>query len=243
MEIKGKHALVTGAGAGIGRASAIMLAQQGAKSLTLIDIDEEQLLSVARELVQIGSKVTSYAADLRDADCVQNLVCEITQRHDAIDIVFNNAGAMTGQALFIDQRADQLINTINLNLTAIIISSKLFIDHMRDTERPGVIINTSSTAALNPMPADPAFAAAKVGILRFCQSCRDLHETSNIRVVALCPGWTNTSSLPRGSEWLKPALRNIQLLEPEDIAKAVKNIIEDDGLAGDHVTVENPPRV
>lgn len=243
MEIKGKHILVTGAGDGIGRATSLMLARHGAASLTLIDIDEEKLLSTAGDSVALGTRVTSYGADLSDMDCVHNLYREIFTRHGNIDIVFNNAGSMTAKTPFPDQRIDQLIDVINLNLGAIVVGSKVAIDHMRETKHPGIIINTASTAALNPMPADPAFAAAKVGILRFCQSCRFLHETDGIRVVALCPGWTDTSMLPRDAEWLEPALKNLQLIQPEQIAEAVKDIIEDDSLAGDHVIIENQPRI
>ncbi len=243
MDIEGKHALVTGAGDGIGRATSLLLARHGAASLTLVDIDEDKLLTTAGAVVQLGAKVTSYAADLRDTDCVQNLYHEIFSRHGNLDILFNNAGSMTARAPFPEQSVDQLIGVINLNLNAIIIGSKVAIDHMQKAKHPGVIINTASTAALSPMPADPAFAAAKVGILRFCQSCRFLHDSDGIRVVALCPGWTDTAMLPRDAEWLQPVLQNVQLLQPDDIAATVKRIIEDDHLAGDHVIIENQPRV
>jgi NAD(P)-dependent dehydrogenase (short-subunit alcohol dehydrogenase family) len=104
-----------------------------------------------------------------------------------------------------------------------------------------VIINTSSIAAFGPMPADPAYAASKHGILAFSQSCKPLHEQFNIRVMAICPGIVDTAIVPKDAEWLAPALAAVKMLQPDDIARAVLEIIADETLAGDQVTVSNEP--
>ncbi len=239
MEIAGKSALVTGAGDGIGRASALMLAKGGADSLVLIDINEDNLLGVAKEVDALGSKVTTYAADLRDLETVKTLYFQIFEDHGVLDVVHNNAGIMAGLPVFPDQTIDRMADVINLNLIAMMAGSKIAIDFMRSAGRPGVIINTASTAAFGPMPADPAYASSKVGILRFCESCKPLHETDQIRVMAVCPGMVDTAIVPHEAEWLQPALAAMEMLQPDDIAQAVKQIIEDDSLAGEHIAVEN----
>lgn len=242
MDIQDKTALVTGAGDGIGRATALMLAESGVSSLILIDINEDNLLQVASEVVNFGAKATSYGADLRDVECVKTLYTQILKDHEQIDIVFNNAGIMAGLPVFPDQPIDRMVDVINLNLIAMMVGSKLTIDHWRSNKQTGVIINTASTAAFNPMPADPAYATSKVAILRFCESCAPLHESDNIRVMAVCPGMVDTAIVPFDAEWLQPALEAMEMLEPNDIAKAVKQIIEDDSLAGSHISVENKLR-
>jgi NAD(P)-dependent dehydrogenase (short-subunit alcohol dehydrogenase family) len=102
-----------------------------------------------------------------------------------------------------------------------------------------VIINTSSVSAFNTMPADPAYSASKHGILAFSQSCKPLHERFNIRVMAICPGITDTAIVPKDAPWLQPALQSVRILEPADIAREVCRIVEDDSLSGDYVVVQN----
>ena len=111
---------------------------------------------------------------------------------------------------------------------------------MRARQAAGVIVNTASTAAFGPMPADPAYSTSKAGILNFTQSCQPIAERFGIRVMAVCPGVTDTAIVPHDAEWLKPALAALKgMLKPSDIADAVKTCIEDDALAGDYITIQN----
>ncbi len=121
------------------------------------------------------------------------------------------------------------------------VGTRKAIELMRARNAPGVIVNTASVAAFGPMPADPAYSTSKAGILNFTQSCQPLHERFNIRVMAVCPGVVDTAIVPHDAEWLQPSLAAIKIMQPVDIANAVKGIIEDDTLAGDQVTVQNEP--
>jgi 3-oxoacyl-[acyl-carrier protein] reductase len=239
MEIKGKTAIVTGASAGIGRATAIMLAQKGASKIVLADIDEQGLARVAKEVAEAGAATTTHVADVSKWQNVVSLFEKADAETGGLDIVHNNAGIMTGLPDFPDTVMSKMVAVIEINLIAMMVGTRLAVEQMRRRGAPGVIINTSSVAAFSVMPADPAYAASKHGVLNFCQSCAPLAERFNIRVMAICPGITNTAIVPKDAPWLQPALQRVKILQPEDIAVEVCRIVEDDTLFGDQITVQN----
>lgn len=241
MDIADKNTLVTGAGQGIGEASALMLADSGATKVVIADINEENLNRVAETIRSKGSEAIVKVCDVSVMDNVIRLFEEAEVETGGLDIVHNNAGIMTGTPDFPDTIMAKMIAVIQVNLLAMMVGTRMAVELMRARSAPGVIINTASVAAFGPMPADPAYSSSKAGIVNFTQSCAPLAENFNIRVMAVCPGMVDTAIVPHEAEWLQPALAASKLLQPEDIADAVKNIIEDDSLAGDQVTVANDP--
>lgn len=242
MRIEGKNALVTGASAGIGRASALMLAQQGAKSIVLADIDAPGVERLAHDIEALGSKPLPEVVDLSDASGVSALFDRAERDSGGLDIIHNNAGIMGGPPEFPDDEIARMVKAIQINLIAMMIGTKKSIAFLRARGAPGVIINTSSTAAFGPLPKDPAYAASKRGILAYSESCKPLHDAFGIRVVPLCPAITDTAIVAREAEWLQSILQAIRMLEPEEIAAEVRRIIEDDSLSGDAVMVNNELR-
>ena len=241
MEIKGKNTLVTGAGQGIGEACAMMLSANGAAKVVLADINEANLNQVAEAVRATGAEAIIRVCDVSKPENVIQLFEEAEAETGGLDIVHNNAGIMTGEPDFPDTVMAKMIAVININLIAMMVGTRKAIEQMRARNAPGVIINTASVAAFGPMPADPAYSTSKAGILNFTQSCQPLHERFNIRVMAVCPGVVDTAIVPHDAEWLQPSLAAIKIMQPGDIANAVKGIIEDDTLAGDQVTVQNEP--
>ena len=241
MEIKGKNTLVTGAGQGIGEACAMMLAANGAAKVVLADVNEANLNQVAEAVRATGAEAIIKVCDVSKPENVIQLFEEAEADTGGLDIVHNNAGIMTGEPDFPDTVMEKMIAVININLIAMMVGTRKAIEQMRARNAPGVIINTASVAAFGPMPADPAYSTSKAGILNFTQSCQPLHERFNIRVMAVCPGVVDTAIVPHDAEWLQPSLAAIKIMQPGDIANAVKGIIEDDTLAGDQVTVQNEP--
>jgi 3-oxoacyl-[acyl-carrier protein] reductase len=241
MEIYGKSALVSGAASGIGRATARALVLRGVRRIVIADIDGEKLVSLADEIRKLGAEAVTKRIDLRDVEAVKNLYCESDARMEGLDIVYNNAGVMSGPPDFPDSDVDKMIAAIQINLIAMIVGTRLTIGHLRRRGRAGVIVNASSMAAFSHLPHDPAYTASKHGILAFCQSCKPLKEQFGIRVIAICPGITDTAIVQRDAEWLKPALSMIRILTAEEVANEVCRIVEDDHLAGDHVMLENSP--
>jgi len=239
MDIRGKNAIVTGASAGIGRATAIMLATRGAATIVLADIDPAGLERVSRDVAQAGAKVITKVVDVSRYQNVVKLFEEADAETGGLDIVHNNAGIMTGLPDFPDTVMSKMVAVIEINLIAMMVGTRMAVEQMRRRGKPGVIINTASVAAFGTMPADPAYAASKHAILNFSQSCLPLAERFNIRVMAICPGITDTAIVPKDAPWLQPALERVKILQPDDVAREACRIVEDDSLAGDQVTVQN----
>jgi len=239
MDIRGKKAMVTGASAGIGRATAAMLAKRGVGTVVIVDIDKQGLESLAAEIRASGATPIVKTADLSKSDEVIRLFEEVDRETGGLDVVHNNAGIMTGLPDFPDTVMAKMIAVIHINLIAMMVGTRMAVEQFRKRGKPGVIINTSSVAAFGPMPADPAYSASKHGILAFTESCLPLNERFNIRVMAICPGITDTAIVPKDAPWLKPALERVKILVPDDIAREVCRIVEDDSLFGTHVIVRN----
>lgn len=216
-----------------------MLASGGAARVVIVDIDQLGLASLKAEIEALGATPIVIPADLSDPAEVVRVFEQADREAEGLDIIHNNAGIMTGPPDFPDTVMAKMIAVIQINLIAMMVGTRLGIEQLRKRGKPGVIINTSSVAAFGAMPADPAYSASKHGILAFTQSCKPLHERFNIRVMAICPGITDTAIVPKGAEWLKPALERVKILKPSDIARAVREIIEDDSLSGDQVTIQN----
>ena len=241
MDVKGKNVIVTGANSGIGRAVALMLAREGAGKIVLVDIDQKGLALVNDEVAAVGATPVPRIADLSRPREVIQVFEEADRETGGLDIVHNNAGVMAGLPDFPDTRVEKMIAVIEINLIAMMVGTRMAIEHMRRRDRAGVIINTASIAAFSTMPADPAYSASKHGILAFSRSCKPLHERFNIRVMTICPGIVDTAIVPKDAAWLAPALAAVKLLQPDTIARAVLDIIADDTLAGDQITIANEP--
>lgn len=247
MDIRGRVAIITGAAAGIGRATAVRFAESGASGLVLADVDQAGLAETAR-LVAGGSPRTETLAvptDVTDVRSLEQLYEATVSRFGGIDIVFNNAGIVSGPPPFPDTAPERIKKVIEIDLASVAVSTHFAVQHMR--ARGGVIVNTASTGGLNPYLADAPYAAAKAGVIMFSRSCKDLHALHGIRVNAVCPGVTETPILEKlgggaRPDWLGPIMENIELLRPEDIAEAVMRIVADDTLAGEYVVVSNQPR-
>jgi len=241
MEVSGKVALVTGAASGIGRTTAKMLADAGLRGLVILDMDLEGLAETA-DLVS-GVEVLAIQCDVTNHTSLEYAYQQITSHFFALDIVFNNAGIVSGPPPFPDTDLARMKLVVDIDLSSVIQSSALAIRFMRK-HGGGVSINTASTGGLNPYLADASYAAAKARVIMFSRSCGDLREQCGIRANALCPGVTETAILEKTGggkrpDWLDPILENIQVLASEDIGRAVINIIQDDDMAGEFVVVQN----
>lgn len=239
MNIRGKTALVTGAGSGIGRSTAVMLAERGAARVWLLDRDEAGAGQTAQRLTELGCDGIVRAFDVTDFARLEGVFAEAEAR-GGLDIVFNNAGMVVGLELFPETSAERIHAIVDLNLKAVIFGTQFAVRQMRG--RGGVVVNTSSGAALHTGFRDWLYTATKAGVLAFSKSCLPLKDTCNVRVNAVLPGLVDTPILKTTgdgelADWMAPILASNVALPPEAIAEAVTRIVEDDAMAGEGVEV------
>ena len=240
MDIRGRSALITGAGSGIGRATAVMLADQGAAEVWILDRDETGARETARQVRVAGAKPVVRVLDVTDFAELE-AVFEEADFEGGLDIVFNNAGMVVGLELFPDTSPARVHAIVDLNLKAVIFGTQHAVRQMR-RRNGGVVVNTCSGAALHTGFRDWLYTATKAGVLAFSKSCAPLKDQCGVRVNTILPGLVDTPILKTTgdgelADWMAPILANNRALRPEDIAEAVVRIVEDDSMAGEEVVV------
>jgi NAD(P)-dependent dehydrogenase (short-subunit alcohol dehydrogenase family) len=241
MDIKGKTALVTGAGSGIGQATAVMLAGKGARRIWLLDRDAMGARRTAAMLPD-GCEGVVRVLDVADFRALE-AAFDDADAGGGLDIVFNNAGMVVGLQLFPDTSPERIHAIVDVNLKAVIFGTQFAVRQMRK-RGGGVVINTASSAALHTGFKDWLYTATKAGVLAFSKSCLPLKDECNVRVNTVLPGLVDTPILKTTGDgdfapWMAPILANNRALRPEDIAEAVVRIVEDDDLAGEQVVVSS----
>ena len=189
----GKVALVTGAGAGIGREIARWLAAAGAH-LVVNDLRAEHAASVVAEIVEAGGSAESQVADLRDDTAIDAMVDGVIARHGALDIAVNNIGMYPpGRAPkpFAAGRGDDYRDIIDQNLVLAALCGRAEAEAMAKTDG-GVILFVSSGETTRPAPFTSIYAAAKAGLNHLVTSMAVELGPAGIRVLAMAPGTTRT---------------------------------------------------
>jgi NAD(P)-dependent dehydrogenase (short-subunit alcohol dehydrogenase family) len=242
MNISGKVALVTGAGTGIGRATAVRLAALGAM-VVCVDISSDAEETV-EAIEKAGGKAVAHRADVSNPDAVADMIAFAELAYGGLDICFNNAGVIGGEPIWPESPLHRIARVIAVNLGGVAMGTEEAIRAMR-RRGGGVIINTASTAALRPMPTDPVYSATKVAVVRIVESCVGF-ASEGIRVNAVLPSMVETDMTmkhtgdgTRPAAWLAPALAVTKMLQPDDIAAAVIALIEDDSAVGECRVVPN----
>ncbi|MBC6990351.1 3-ketoacyl-ACP reductase [Hymenobacter sp. BT491] len=187
--LKGKNALVTGAGKGIGRAVALALAQEGV-NVGLLARTESQLQEVATEVTALGVKAAVAVADITDIESVNRAVEQVRAELGTIDILINNAGtAAFGK--FLELEPSQWENIIRVNLMGTYYATRAVLPGMIERQS-GDIINISSTAGQRGAAATSAYSASKFAVLGLTESLMQEVRKHNIRVSALTPSTVAT---------------------------------------------------
>ena len=237
MDIQGKVALVTGASSGIGRATAVALAAEGA-AVAVADIDRAGGEETVRAIAGADGRASFFEADVATPAGIAGLFASVEAAYGGIDIVHNNAGIMTGDAPgWPDASMEKIHLVVGVNVAGVMMGTLAAVHALRK-RGGGAVVNTASVAAFGPMPFDPIYAATKAAVLSFTQSCAMLAETENIRVNTVLPGMVDTPIIAKTGDgvtpaaWLRPALEATTMLRPEDIAASVLDFVRDDSRAG-----------
>jgi 3-oxoacyl-[acyl-carrier protein] reductase len=213
--IKGKNAIITGAGRGIGRATAIAFAQEGI-NVGLIGKTAENLEKVAKELSEYGVEVTMATADVSDNESVIAAVEHIKSELGPIDILINNAG-IGKFGKFLELSPEEFKNIIDVNLMGVYYVTRAVLPEMIERES-GDIINISSTAGQKGAPVTSAYSASKFGVLGLTESLMLEVRKHNIRVSALMPSTVATDLAL--SENLTDGNPD-KVMQPEDLAEVM----------------------
>jgi NAD(P)-dependent dehydrogenase (short-subunit alcohol dehydrogenase family)/pimeloyl-ACP methyl ester carboxylesterase len=191
-DVRGKLALVTGAGAGIGRATAVELARQGADTVVIVDRDLAAAEDTAAAVRDAGAGAAAYEADVSDEKVIDALAAKVSDEHGVVDILVNNAGiGMAGR--FLETTPEHWDNILAVNLRGVLNGSRSFATQMVERGQGGTIINVSSAAAFLPSKSMIAYGTTKAAVLAFSESLRADLADDGITVTAVCPGFVNTN--------------------------------------------------
>jgi NAD(P)-dependent dehydrogenase (short-subunit alcohol dehydrogenase family) len=231
VDIQGRIAIVTGAGSGIGRATALRLADEGA-AVVVVDIDGETAEMTAGEIGAAGGDGLSVRADIADGEDVGMVFAVSTRTFGPLDILVNNAGIRSGSG---SNRSDELTRVLDVNLRGTVLCSIHAIEAM--SGRGGAIVNVGSVAGLQLGPtADPVYAATKAAVVRWTSGLADLERTLGIRVNCVCPDWVDTPMVRHAQEEMSEEQWSTvapgRLLDPSEVAGTLIRLITDESLAG-----------
>jgi NAD(P)-dependent dehydrogenase (short-subunit alcohol dehydrogenase family) len=191
MELTGKVALVTGAGSGIGKAAAVLLAQHGAKVAVLSDTANE-IEQTAAEIQHPGSEALAIAANIGIEDQVQKAVQQVVDRWGRLDIVFANAGINGVWAPIEELTLQDWSNTININLTGTFLTIKYANPHLKKQGGSVVITSSVNGTRVFSNTGATAYSTTKAGQIALAKMLAVELAPHNIRVNAICPGGTET---------------------------------------------------
>ncbi len=235
MKLSGKVAIVTGAASGIGRASAMLFAEEGAK-VVVADIDAQRGEETVATIAAQGHEAVFAQADVAKEADVARMVEDTAARWGRIDVLFNNAGVVLVKPLE-EMTEAEWDRVMSINVKAAFLAIKHVVPHMRRSGG-GAILNTGSIGSLVGQLHTPVYIASKGAIALLTKSLALDYGRDRIRVNCICPGITDTPMLrehlghgAEGEARIRARLSRVptgEILKPEDIARAALYLVSDD---------------
>lgn len=228
MKLKNKVALITGSSRGIGRATALLFAKEGANIVVNYSKSEKESNKVIDEIKKLGSEAIGIKCDVSDEKQVKKMVEQTIKKFGKIDILVNNAGVVF-DVPFKERTVDQWKRTLDVNLIGVFLCCKYITPHM---PKGGRIVNISSTNGINSFSPDAMdYDTSKAGVIILT---RDLAKelAPNILVNSVAPGWVDTAmnkDLPK--DFVEKETKKVYLkrfAQPEEIAKTILFLASDD---------------
>lgn len=232
-KLAGKVAIVTGAASGIGKATALLFASDGAK-VVASDWTEEAGAAVVAEITAGGGDALFVRADVSKPADVQALVAQAVDRFGGLDVIFNNAGIEGEQAATADCSLENWDRVIGINLKGVFLGMKYAIPEMLK-RGGGSIVNNASVAGVVGFRNIPAYCASKGGVIQLTKTAALEYATQGVRVNAICPGVIWTPMVERFTGDSAEARKAFEALEPvgrfgtaEEVARVALFLASDD---------------
>ena len=231
--LAGKVAIVTGASSGIGRTTAKLFAQEGAK-VVVAARRENQLAKLVAEIVADGGEAIAFAGDVKSEEFAKSLVDLTVKSFGRLDIAFNNAGTL-GEMGPIDQVSEQgWSDTLAINLTSAFLSAKYQIPVMVKQGSGSIIFTSTFVGYTVAFPGVAAYAASKSGLIGLTQALASEYSPLGVRVNAVLPGAVDTdmyqekNNTPEAQAFMSNLHALKRVAKPEEIAKSVLYLASDD---------------
>lgn len=253
MELKGKTVVVTGAGRGLGRQTAQMLAAKGAR-LALAGLREEGLKETAELCEAAGGEADVYLLDVSDEQAVERVFKAIARDSGALDGLVNNAG-ITRDGLLVKAKNGKVEKKMSLedwdavikvDLRGVFLCAREAATHMIELGRGGAIVNISSISRAGNF-GQTNYAAAKAGVAAMTVTWANELARHGIRVAAIAPGFTETRMVSRMPEKVLDRIRSRiplgRLAEPREIGHSVVYVLENDYFNGRVLEVDGGLRL
>ena len=229
MRLTDKVSIITGGGQGIGRATALKFAAEGAK-VAVCDINQTAVDETVREIVAMGHEAAGFNVDVTDKDSIARMVASVMAKWGRIDTLVNNAGIVQ-DAQFKKMTDEQFERVIDVNLKGVYHCTKAVVDIMLE-QNSGVILNASSIVGLYGNFGQTNYAATKFGVIGMVKTWARELGRKGIRANAICPGFVETPILATMPEKVVRMMEDRvpmgRLAKPEEIANTYAWLASDE---------------
>lgn len=229
MRLAGKVAIITGAGRGIGQATAVKFGKEGA-TVIACDINADQAQETAQMVSSGGGEAMGFQVDVRDKPSIARMVEAVVARYGRVDCLVNNAGIVQ-DATIKNMTDEQFDSVVDINLKGVYNCTKAVVDVMLK-QNSGVILNTSSIVGIYGNFGQTNYAASKFGVIGMVKTWARELGRKGIRANAVCPGFVSTPILAKIPEKVLKALEDRvplgRLAQPEEIANTFAFLASDE---------------
>lgn len=229
MRLQDKVSIITGSGRGIGRATALKFASEGARTV-VCDLDRNSVDAVVAEIKALGGEAAGYVVDVTDRSSIDAMVAAVKAVYGRIDTLVNNAGVVQ-DARMVNMTDDQFDKVIDVNLKGTYNCAKSVIDTML-AQQSGVILNASSIVGIYGNFGQTNYAASKFGVIGFAKTWARELGPKGVRCNAVAPGFVATTILEtipqKVLEQMTERVPLRRLGTPEDIANVYAFLASDE---------------